>query len=472
MAAENIFAQYAQPVRSVADYMGDMDAQDLRRQQLVGAQRQNALAALVAQQQQQTMQDAAAKRNALQAAYQSIPAGADEETRARIFRSNPLTASEGDAVEAAWLKRRETLSKIGKEGADTSKTAFETAEGKRKSAVQQVAGLNSSDEAKTLLADYQSRGELSAPVAKAIGRMIDSDPKWQIKLVLGLNDPKEMLAALQPHMMDAGGSLVNTNALAGPTGQGVATAIPKTQTLESIASNETQRRGQNMTAATAAAQLRQAQAHFEAPTWDATNQVFVDRKGQTVKPGVGPDGQPMPGKPLNDSQAKSYLFGSRMQAADKIIADMAEKGVTRPSNLNAIAGATPLVGGIGDSATNWMNSNEQAQVKQAKLDFMTAALRRESGASIAPSEFETFDRTYFPQIGDKSDQIANKAALRQRAIEGVLIEVPSDKRPKVEQGKPKAAPAATNAKGWALHTDAKGNKAYVSPDGKQYEEVK
>jgi len=30
----------------------------------------------------------------------------------------------------------------------------------------------------------------------------------------------------------------------------------------------------------------------------------------------------------------------------------------------------------------------------------------------------------------------------------------------------------TNAKGWTLHTDAKGNKAYVSPDGKQYEEVK
>lgn len=29
-----------------------------------------------------------------------------------------------------------------------------------------------------------------------------------------------------------------------------------------------------------------------------------------------------------------------------------------------------------------------------------------------------------------------------------------------------------NAKGWKLHTDAKGNKAYVSPDGKQFEEVR
>jgi hypothetical protein len=29
----------------------------------------------------------------------------------------------------------------------------------------------------------------------------------------------------------------------------------------------------------------------------------------------------------------------------------------------------------------------------------------------------------------------------------------------------------TNSKGWTLHTDAKGNKAYVSPDGKQFEEI-
>lgn len=34
-----------------------------------------------------------------------------------------------------------------------------------------------------------------------------------------------------------------------------------------------------------------------------------------------------------------------------------------------------------------------------------------------------------------------------------------------------AAPA-TNAKGWALHVDAQGNKAYVSPDGQSFEEVK
>lgn len=34
------------------------------------------------------------------------------------------------------------------------------------------------------------------------------------------------------------------------------------------------------------------------------------------------------------------------------------------------------------------------------------------------------------------------------------------------------APPATNAKGWALHVDAAGNRAYVSPDGKQFDALK
>jgi hypothetical protein len=44
-------------------------------------------------------------------------------------------------------------------------------------------------------------------------------------------------------------------------------------------------------------------------------------------------------------------------------------------------------------------------------------------------------------------------------------------RSEIGGGHGAAAPPATNAKGWALHVDAKGNKAYVSPDGAQYEEV-
>jgi hypothetical protein len=41
-----------------------------------------------------------------------------------------------------------------------------------------------------------------------------------------------------------------------------------------------------------------------------------------------------------------------------------------------------------------------------------------------------------------------------------------------DSAKTQQSNAQTNSKGWVLHTDANGNKAFVSPDGKQYEEVR
>jgi hypothetical protein len=45
-----------------------------------------------------------------------------------------------------------------------------------------------------------------------------------------------------------------------------------------------------------------------------------------------------------------------------------------------------------------------------------------------------------------------------------------------KQGKPFAVtgpqPPFTNAKGWTLHVDKDGNRAYVNPDKTQYEELK
>ena len=66
---------------------------------------------------------------------------------------------------------------------------------------------------------------------------------------------------------------------------------------------------------------------------------------------------------------------------------------------------------------------------QAKRDFTNAVLRRESGAAIAQSEFDSADKQYFPQIGDSDKVIAQKARARQIAIQGVLAEVPKGTKP-------------------------------------------
>ena len=66
-----------------------------------------------------------------------------------------------------------------------------------------------------------------------------------------------------------------------------------------------------------------------------------------------------------------------------------------------------------------MITPEGQQYNRAKRDFITAVLRRESGAAIAQSEFITEDKKYFPQIGDTADVIADKARARATALESM-----------------------------------------------------
>jgi hypothetical protein len=132
---------------------------------------------------------------------------------------------------------------------------------------------------------------------------------------------------------------------------------------------------------------------------------------------------PVPGfqKPLNDVQAKAQLFGTRMQEADKILQQLQANGKT----FSTPGANLPFVGGL----VNAVNSEQGQMLDQAKRDFTNAVLRRESGAAIAQSEFDSADRQYFPQPGDSDKVIAQKARARQIAIQGVLSEVPKGTPP-------------------------------------------
>ena len=128
-------------------------------------------------------------------------------------------------------------------------------------------------------------------------------------------------------------------------------------------------------------------------------------------------------KDLTDAQSKALLYSNRMEDAEKIITDLAAQGRTK---------STPgSRDGFGIGATiNVLNTSAGRQLDQAKRNFINALLRRESGAVISPSEFENAELQYFPQVGDDDATIANKAANRRTAIEGIRAEVPESKRPK------------------------------------------
>jgi len=131
-------------------------------------------------------------------------------------------------------------------------------------------------------------------------------------------------------------------------------------------------------------------------------------------------------KPMTDSQAKAALFGSRMQASDSVLSDLAKAGTTK-----SLPGAG-MGFGVG-SVLNAVSPESQQKLNQAKLDFLSATLRRESGAVISDQEMKKGDQQYFPQIGDSPGVIEQKARNRAIAIRGVQAEVPAQHKKTIDR---------------------------------------
>jgi hypothetical protein len=165
--------------------------------------------------------------------------------------------------------------------------------------------------------------------------------------------------------------------------------------------------------------------------------------GRTVVANVVTDANrmPVPGKDagLNEGQSKALLFGTRMQEADRILNELSAAGVDRPSMAKQVADSVPLVGGALGSIANSAQSPNQQRVEQAQRDFVNAVLRKESGASISPTEFDSARKQYFPAIGDSDEVKAQKARNRATAIQGMLIEVPKSQRGSITPGAPTAS---------------------------------
>lgn len=191
------------------------------------------------------------------------------------------------------------------------------------------------------------------------------------------------------------------------------------------------------------------------------NVTLVDKASGQARPAMGLDGKPLQGKggSLNGEQANALTFASRMDAADKLLGDLAQKGVTMPGLVKRTTQGTleliPLIGeklaeGPGAALTNWTQSPAQQQVEQAQRDFINAVLRRESGAAISMPEFANAAKQYFPQQGDSDATIKLKAAARRRVINGMLAAVPPNMR---------SVPDASNAfGGQGSNTSAPGTR--------------
>ena len=156
------------------------------------------------------------------------------------------------------------------------------------------------------------------------------------------------------------------------------------------------------------------------------NAVFLQPGRTGNAPSVIQGFTPPAGKPekLNESEANATAFGMRMQSAEDTLQKLAKKGDLRPAVLAGIpyggaALAQTLPSFLGGS------SDEQQQVQQAKTNFITAVLRKESGAAIGVDEYKTEDKKYFPQVNDGPGVIKQKQEARKLAIEAIKIQAGS-----------------------------------------------
>ena len=140
--------------------------------------------------------------------------------------------------------------------------------------------------------------------------------------------------------------------------------------------------------------------------------VYVPKApGRPVIPITDAAGKPLMGassssRPTQE-EAKAAGFSQRMEASLYVIGNLPQG--SQPGVRAAVAGALPIIGGV---AQRGAMSAEQQKYKQAADDWIRAKLRQESGAVIGEDEMRKEFETYFPQVGDRPEVIAQKEQAR------------------------------------------------------------
>jgi hypothetical protein len=412
----SIYQRFAQPLKSVADY--DREYAEGQNAKQVNAL--NALRIQGAQREQQTADAAAQRGNALRGLVGGF--GADENANALALLKGGYLP-EAQAYQKAGADRKKDLADADYKAAQADKERLASGLQRLEIIGQLMGGVR--DQATYDQARQAAAQQFGPELAAKIPPQYDPNQIAQAQQqAMSVKERLEQEWKVKGYDRDlANDAEARRHNRAGETnaaGQlGVAQANVGLRRAE-LAEQKTAPRGQFI------------------QTTDGY--VLADPRTGSVKPVTGPDGKPLQGKAadraMTEGQAKANLFGTRMSEADKIIGDLAGKGVASPSLGQQLTGGE----GIAGMAATALASPQQQQVDQAQRDFINAVLRRESGAAIATSEFQNARKQYFVQPGDSKEVIAQKAKNRQVAIQGMLAEVPEGKR-----SKPPAA-----AGGWSV----------------------
>lgn len=113
----------------------------------------------------------------------------------------------------------------------------------------------------------------------------------------------------------------------------------------------------------------------------------------------------------NQYAAGNYAY--RMEQSEDAIDELSKTGFDPGSFYNMIKSKDAL---------NAIKDSAQRRYAQAMRNFINATLRRESGAAITRSEFDSANKQYFAQLNDDPETLAQKKESRLRSTDAFKAE--------------------------------------------------
>ncbi len=379
-------------------------------------------------------------------------------------------------IQTKLLESQAKEATLKKTNVETAGLEFDQRIKKANKAISDIAALNTPQEAIASIDRHLASGDIDQQKADLLKGQITSAPSfgaWQTKMLTNILDAKGKLEQqrITTKDTDRGGYIERQTYDAQGLPVGAPIKLPKTATI-----GEQTAQGQLGLAKQKFA-WEQANPGFELKEAEDGSIVGVNKRTLQAVPvtlggaspaaapvaGVGMPGERIPAIPgmtsvldqqapttapaagvplmgkgtaMTEAQSNAATFGGAMAQAQKTIKELEKSGTVKnavvPGLLTGLAQMVPF--GVGESIGNVIQSTfnadptgligpnaAQQKLAQAQLAFATAYLRKTSGAAFGASEVANTIKEFFPLIGEGEKVIAQKAAARERAIEGMKI---------------------------------------------------
>ena len=164
--------------------------------------------------------------------------------------------------------------------------------------------------------------------------------------------------------------------------------------------------------------------------------LMLESEARLMTPYIKPTAELKP----SEYESKSGSFANRMGHSNSLFEELS------PTTLKeTLASKTPVIG-------NFLLTENAQAFNQAAIDFITAQLRKESGATITDSEISTGYKNYIPLPGDGERVKKQKAFNRKLAVENMKREAGPTYKPLVAESDVGNAVTAPDGKTYVFPT--------------------